>query len=517
MAVPDLLGNRRGRRLAAVAAVTLIQAGAAGAAAFATRTLFEAMHGGTTLPLPILPLALLVGAGLVIAVTRIAARVMGERLGQDYAREIRAALFDHAARMPARDVANRRAGYMSLRFVGDMTAFRNWVGLGLPRLVTGAVLIPAMLGVLWLLNPVFAWVAAPLIALTLAAIAAGGHRLVPLQRRLRLRRGRIAAEMAERMPLAPWLDRLGRRDTELAQLHKRTDAMIRAALRHRRVAEALRALPDVAAGVAAALVIFFGHRDGLTPGTIAAGLAVLGLLLAPLRDLGGVWNHRAAFLAARVKASAALSRGQRDLYRGRQSLPKGPVAVSFEDVLLPSGEAFTSEVAAGETVSLPLDELDAEAVIEMLLGLDTPPSGRILMSGIDLRDLSRGSLRRGVALVGPSPEMLQGSVRRALTLGCSDRPADDALDHLARQEGLGPMLDRMGGLNATVREGGRNLTPGERQAISLVRVRLAGSRLILLGAGCDADILRRVARLQKRRAATVISQRPLPGSVNTAT
>lgn len=515
MALPDLRGNRRGRGLAAVAGVTLIQAGAAGAAAFATRSLFEAMHGGTALSLPALPLAVLVGAGLVIAATRIASRVMGERLGQDYAREIRAALFDHAARMPAREVADRRAGYMSLRFVGDMTAFRNWVGLGLPRLVTGAVLIPAMLGVLWLLDPVFAWVAAPVIVLTLGAIAAGGLRLVPLQRRLRLRRARIAAEMAERMPLAPWLDRLGRRDTELAQLHKRTDAMIRAALRHRRVAEALRALPDIAAGIAAALVIFFGHRYGLTPGTIAAALAVLGLLLAPLRDLGGVWNHRAAFLAARLKASAALSRGQRDLYRGRQSLPKGPVAVSFEDVMLPSGQAFTCQVAAGDTVNLPLDELDAGAVIEMLLGLAAPPSGRIVMSGIDLRDLSRGSLRRGVALVSASPEMLQGSIRRALTLGCSDRPADDALEDIARQEGLGPMLDRLGGLNATVREGGRNLTPGERMAISLVRVRLAGSRLILLGAGCDAAVLRRVARLQKRRAATVIGQGPGSGRVTT--
>jgi len=155
-------------------------------------------------------------------------------------------------------------------------------------------------------------------------------------------------------------------------------------------------------------------------------------------------------------------------------------------------------------------------VIAMLLGLDAPPSGRILMSGRDLRNLSRGSLRRGVALVGPSSEMLQGSIRRALTFGCSDRPADDALEDLARQEGLGPMLDRLGGLNATVREGGRNLTLGERQKISLVRARLAGSRLILLGAGCDADIMRRVARLQKRRAATVISERPFAGRVKTA-
>lgn len=512
--LPPVLDNGRGRGLVAVATLTLVQAAAAAAAAFATRALFEAMHGAA--PLPVVPLTVLAAAGFVTAGTRVAARVMGERLGQDYARQIRAALFDHAARMPARAVAARRAGYMSLRFVGDMTAFRNWLGLGLPRLVTGVVLIPAMLVVLWVLHPIFALVVLPVIAVTLLAILLGGLRLVPLQRRLRLRRARIAAEMAERMPLAPWLDRLGRRGTELAQLQKRTDAMIGAALRHRRTAELLRALPDLAAGIAAALVILVGHRGGLTPGSIAAALAVLGLVLSPLRDLGGVWNHRAAFLAARVKAVAALSRGQRDLYRAGQGLPPGPVDIAFEKVALPSGGFFSCHVAAGDTVTLPLDELDAAAVMDMLLGLEAPSAGRILLSGIDLQDLSRGSLRRGIGEVSCAPEILQGSLRRALTMGCSDRPACSVLAALARQEGLGPLLDRLGGLDGTVREGGRNLTRGERLGISLLRLHLTRPRLILVRAEADLHGLKRIARYRKRRKATVLCAVSRTDRVSTA-
>ena len=513
-ALPPLLDGRRRRGMVAVAGLTLGQAAAAAAAAFATRALFEAMHGGT--PLPVIPLASLCVAGLVIAAARVASRVLGERLGQAYASQIRAALFDHAARMPARAVAERRSGFMSLRFVGDMTAFRNWLGLGLPRLVTATALIPAMLGVLWLLAPIFALVVLPVLAVTLLAILLGGLRLVPLQRRLRLRRARIAAEMAERMPLAPRLDRLGRRTLELARLRKRTEAMIVAALGHRRTAEMLSALPDPAAGVAAALVIFFGHRNGLTAGDIAAALAVLGLLLNPLRDLGGVWNHRAAFLAARSKAEAALSRGQRELYRAGRSLPRGPVDIGFDAVALPSGHSFSLTVAAGQTASLPLGDFDAAAVMDMLLGLDAPASGRILLSGIDLRDLSRGCLRRDVGEVSTAPEILQGSLRRALVMGCSLRPGDDALDALARREGLGPLLDRLGGLGGTVREGGRNLTRGERLAISLVRMILVRPHLILVRADCAPATLERIAQVRKRRKATVISEAPLRNRVSTA-
>jgi ABC-type multidrug transport system fused ATPase/permease subunit len=479
-----------------------VQAAAAGAAAFATRALFEAMTARDALPLS--ALAVLVGAGALIGATRVAARYLGEGIGQDFARQIRAALFDHAARMPASAVARRRTGHMSLRFVGDMTAFRNWLGLGLPRLVAGAVLIPMMLALLWLLDPVFALVTAPVYAVTLLAITLGGLRLFPLQRRLRFRRARIAAEMTERMPLAPRLDRLGRRGRELASLDKRTDAMIRAALHHRLTAETLKALPDLAAGVAAALIVLAGHRCDLGTGSIAAALAVLGLLLSPLRDLGGVWNHRAAFSAASRKADLALSRPQRDVYRAGKSFPKGAINVAFKAVRLPSGRTLDFEAKGDASTDLLLDERDAEAVSDMLLGLDCPATGRILLSGTDLQDLSRGSLRRNVQRIGASPELLQGSLRRVLLLGCDDRPADATLERLAGESGLGSLLDRLGGLNGTVLEGGKNLTQSERLSLGLVRIRLLPPKVLVLGPDVDAALQARLDHFLPTKGATVI-------------
>ncbi|MGX0879558.1 ABC-type multidrug transport system fused ATPase/permease subunit [Roseovarius sp. MBR-154] len=228
MPVPRLLENGRWRGLVTVSLVTLVQGAAAGVAAFATRRLFDAMHAGTTLPPGLL--AALIASGLVIAGTRMLSRLMGERLGQGYALAIRLALLKHASGMPASAVAKRRSGYMSPRFVGDMTAFRDWLGKGLPRLIAAAVMIPAACAVLWLLEPRFALGIAPLFAVTLAVLAVAEPRLEPLHRRLRARRALIAAEMAERMPLAPELDRMGRRPAEMRQLRKRSERMIRAAL-----------------------------------------------------------------------------------------------------------------------------------------------------------------------------------------------------------------------------------------------------------------------------------------------
>ena len=106
--VPPLLTPARKRGLALVSFLVLLQGGAMGLAAFATRALFDAMHQETALP--VLMLAALVLSGVATATVRVLARRAGERLGQDYARNLRRALFDHAARMPARAVATRRTG-----------------------------------------------------------------------------------------------------------------------------------------------------------------------------------------------------------------------------------------------------------------------------------------------------------------------------------------------------------------------------------------------------------------------
>lgn len=502
MAMPPLLDRHRGAGLAAVAAFTLVQALAAGAAAFATRGLFEGMHQGSAPALAVL--SVLVGAGAVIAVSRVLARQIGERIGQDYARQIRAALFEHAALMPAPMVAKRRPGYMSLRFVGDMTAFRNWLSMGLPRLITAGVLVPAMIAVLWALHPVFALAVVPVVALAIALITWGGLRLVPLQRRLRARRARIAAEMTEKMPLAPALDRLGRRDRELSSLDRRTAAMIAAALDLRWSVEALKALPDMAAGLAAASIILFGFRAGLGTGDIAAALAAVGLLLAPLRELGGVWNHRAAHAVAAGKAKAACAHAKRDLYRGGMSLPKGPVDVAIENLSLPSGDVLSARIAGGDITELPLTQMDGDRMVELLLGLDAPKEGRVLLAGIDLRDLSRGTLRRNVLSVDAQPVILHGSLRRALLMGCDDRPDDERLNRLARQVGLGDALARLGGLGGTVLEGGRNLTRDERLAIALSRVRLIRPRLVIV----EDEVARNAVSPRKtwgtRRDATIL-------------
>ena len=480
--MPPVVSGGRRRRLILVFAATFGEALAAAAGAFATRALFAALHGQGALPG--WALAALAGSGLGIAAARIAARVAGERLGQDYALAIRQALFDHGTRGTASAVAARRQGYVALRFVGDMTAFRNWAGLGLPRLMAACILIPAALAVLAVLHAPFLMGVAPILGAALAAIGLGGLGLPARQRRLRTRRAALAADMSERMAVAPELGALGRRHAETRRLLRRADRMIEAAIARQRWSEALRTIPDIAAGLAALAVIVIGARTGAGTATVAAGLAALGLSLAPMRDLAGVWAQVSAFRVARAKAAALLARPAQRGRGGGAALPSGPIGVSLAGVVSgPVGgdHGLDLDIPAGARLRLIGPNGAGKSRLQSLLaGLETADRGAIRLAGTPLEDLSRGSLRRRVARIADDPVILRGSLRRALTLGLSPRPGDARILAAARRCGLDACLAPCGGLDGAVGEGGRTLSAGERVKIAMVRAMLGRPGLVLL-------------------------------------
>lgn len=215
--LPRITGDGRTRGLAGIVALAVGQAVAAGVAAFATRDVFAAL-GDSATALPVLALVFIAAAGLAIAVLRYAERVVAERVGQDYVAALRLLLFRHLTRVSARDLAQRRNGALSLRFVGDLSAVRSWVSLGLARLISALIVLPAATGVLFLLNPAFGIAAAVPIALGLLMMALFGRQLGPAHKRLRSRRARLAADMSERIPHAPELRLLGRVRTETRHL-----------------------------------------------------------------------------------------------------------------------------------------------------------------------------------------------------------------------------------------------------------------------------------------------------------
>ena len=145
--------------------------------------------------------------------------------------------------------------YLTLRFVGDLTVLKDWPARGLPVLVEGAVMAPALAVILFVLDPTFGLIGLVLTVLSLAALLIGASGLMRTHRSVRSRRALLAADMAERLPIAPDLAALGRRNLELRLIKRRTTQLTEASQARVTRGEAMRALPDALSGIAAAAVI----------------------------------------------------------------------------------------------------------------------------------------------------------------------------------------------------------------------------------------------------------------------
>ena len=507
--LPPVTGDGRGRSIALVAVLALGQAAAAGVAAFATRDVFAAFRD-TAMGLPLTALGLVAAAGLAIAGLRVAERVVAERVGQDYAAALRVKLFKHLTQMSARDVAQRRNGALAMRFVGDLSAVRNWVSLGIARLLSASIVLPVASGVLFALDPALGLAAAIPVALGLLLMAAAGPRLGPAHRRLRARRARLAADMSERIPHAPELRLLGRTQTETTHLARRTEKLIASAMDRAKGAALLRAVPDAISGIAAASVFLAALRNGVPAPQAAGALAALGLMVQPLRDLAGVWDRHRAWVAARDKCDATLAAPKMRRPRGREedALPDVPQDLRFNGVSAGALGTIDIEAAAGQKIAIVgANGAGKSTLLGLAAGLEQPRTGEVLLGDREPSHLSAGERRRIIALVGPRSPILAGSVRRALSMGVSDRPDDETVMAHARALGLNDVIDRLGGLDGKIAEGGRNLSAGEARRVLLARASLSEPSLMLLDEpddALDADGPALVEQLVRQSDATTL-------------
>ncbi|MBO9447383.1 ABC transporter ATP-binding protein [Ruegeria sp. R14_0] len=471
MTPPGLFEGQRRRLFIWILFATLTQATAFAAVAIATRTAFVALHAGSDLPA--LPIAIVGSAGMCGALMQLAFRTLAERLGQNYAKDVRLSLFDHASRSDQRDLDQKRMGYHVLRFTGDLSAMKDWPGLGLPRLVQAAVLLPTATAVLIYLDQRFVWVAFCAVLPTAFWAALTQRKLLNAHQQQRKLRAQLAADISERLPIAPRLSALGRRKIEMKSLGRRAERVADASCARRSLSEVRKAIPEFSAAIAASLILVIGGTGGMSAGTIAAALAALGLMIRPLRNAVNSSDHAAKFRVAHNNLLRALNRPLAEPRSSKMHLRREPLSL---EVTLQHGSEM--KVLPGE--SAVISNTLMERIEFVLLGNAALGDLSLKLNGKEASQLTPGSLRRSVGVLTDQPLILKGSLRRALTLGLRRRPSDEQITMAAKNANLQNVISDIGGLGFSLAERGANLSAKQRLHISSLRLILQEPSVILV-------------------------------------
>ena len=492
MKLPPLSGAGRGVVLARLIVNGVLQALAAVATLALTRAIFDRLvrveTGRGFVPL---------GGGLLIVVLAAAWLIMrerfdAERLGQSYARQLRIAMFEQLTRATPRALQRYSRGAVILRFVGDLTALREWLSLGLAKLAVAGIVVTVTVTALASMSLPLAFVVTGILLCgTLISIGVG-RPLAAALADARRRRARVAANVSEKVASMPVVQVHGQERHERKKLDRQSRRLERAMVRRARWVGMLRAVGHATGRLASGAVLivsaFEVQHGAVTPGTVVAAVAVVGLLSPSIRGLGRVFEFWSKARVARAKLEAFLETPYLMRTRGgTHRLEDGPGDLRFDKVSFGVLKNLEAHAEAGTRIAIVgPNGAGKSTLIWLAAGLMKPEQGRVLLDGRDLaRDRAherarRGSLRRGIGIVGSGLPLLRGTVLANVSYRWSAAPTE-AVEEACRLSGLQAILqDLPRGLDTRLLDQGANLSEGQRQRTALARALLGRPRLLLL-------------------------------------
>lgn len=226
---------------------------------------------------------------------------------------------------------------------------------------------------------------------------------------------------------------------------------------------------------------------GVTLGELVAFMAYLSQLTWPFIAVGWV-------ISLVQRGEAAMQRIQRirdevpEIQSGKRVLPdpvRGEIrfeGVSFRygagaevlhaiDLVVPAGTvlAITGRTGCGKST-----------LLNLLPRLYDPSAGRVLLDGIDVRELDLGSLRQAIGVVPQEPFLFSDALSENIRFGRADAPREEVLRAARRACLEDDLAGFQHGIETRVGERGVTLSGGQRQRTALARALLKDPPVLLL-------------------------------------
>ncbi len=504
---------RHHRRLGGFVAISVVSALLTVTTPVLAGRVVDAITRGGPASTVVLLAAVIAAVALAEAAVALLTRWLSSNIGEGLILDLRTAVFDHVQRMPVAFFTRTRTGALVSRLgndvIGAQRAFSDTLSGIVANLVTLTLTLVVMLSISWQIT-LLSLALLPLFVLPARRI---GTRMAGLSREAATHNATMNTQMTERFsaPGATLVKLFGSPQTESDEFAARADRVRDIGVRTAMLQSTFMNSLTLMSALALALVYGLGGVLAIGGQMQAGAVVSLALLLTRL------YAPLTALANARVEIASALVSFERvfevlDLVPliaeepDAVPVPDGPVEVEFDHVRFsyPSADkvslASLEEVATlddrggdevlhgisftarpGQMVALVGSSGAGKSTIASLLArLYDVDSGSIKLNGADVRDVTFASLKDTVGMVTQDGHLFHESIRANLLLAAPDASEDQLWEALRRARLDDVVAAMPDGLDTVVGERGYRLSGGQRQRLTIARLLLGRSRVVVL-------------------------------------
>ncbi len=468
----------------------------------------------------------IVAAGIAKAVLMLGRRIISGRQALGIERDMREELYGHLLGLSFGFYDRHQTGQLMSRATIDLQAVRFFLGFGLifffQHVITVLSVTVVLFVVDWRLALIALWIT-PVIVVVAYRYSHVSH---PVLRDVQQRLGEVATVAEESIVGIHVVKAFAQEERRQAQFEQASDGVFAATVRAFRQRALYVPLLSFLPMLAQAAVLLAAGRlvvsGSLTLGDFFLFNLLLAMLIVPLRSLG-MWigqAQRATAAGERIFEVLDEPEGVADR-PGADALPPGPGAIRFEHVSFGYHderrvlEDVDLEVGAGRTVALIGHTGSGKTTLATLVPrFYDVTEGRVLVDGVDVRDVARRSLRREVGVISQDPFLFSATVRENIAFGAVDAD-DERVEEAARAAQAHAFVEALPqGYDTVIGERGITLSGGQRQRLAIARALLIDPRILILDdatasvdATTEARIREALARVMRGRTTIIIAHR----------